>query len=312
MSQAPRDEGEREVGDPVLECRARAAGEPLHGEIAGVVELRWPATGGGHRRLVEVLPFRSRDEAAAEPVGDHREGRVARHVGRVEVLLAPPRQLPALAEVVEQREQHLAVAVRLDEREELVLGLVGVPGGEVRVLRAPVREVGRAVEAEVAPVDVRERVRVQQRVVERRVERLAVKRVGALHLDRAERLVPRGPGGRTHGVEADAERLGLEVAPRPCEVDEGDADARRDRSARARVEADPCRCVQPVAAQVSVPGEGPVEASDEVDGVAALGGARHLVRPADRHVARLHAGDAAPRVDDHVRLLGRAGTCSAA
>jgi hypothetical protein len=166
------DQRQREIGDAVLQGRARAAAELVHGQIPetrqhfGTAPHEIP-----HRRVQHV----GSDETATHAIGDHRHRRVAAHVGSIEVVLAPTRELSRLSERGEQRQQHVAVTRRLKRRKQLVLGLVRVPQREVGVVHPISGDVDLAVHSEVAAVDVHLDVGVLEGVIHRGVERLPLR-----------------------------------------------------------------------------------------------------------------------------------------
>src|SRR5207237_8950559 len=97
--------------------------------------------------------------------------------------------------LIEERLCDVAGERGVEQRHELQLRAIHVPTGEVRVLRMLAARDGvrLVIEAAILAVEVAEEVRVQQRVVERRVEDGALLYSAAADLHATERLRPRGP-----------------------------------------------------------------------------------------------------------------------
>jgi hypothetical protein len=116
-------------------------------------------------------------------------------------------------------------ALGLDQRVKRMRRPEGVPQREDRVVPPALGAVDAAVVAAVAAVDVRPQVGSDQRVVERGVEDLSMGRRAALDLDAAQGGVPDVAGDGAERVEVAVALLGVEVLPRPLDVDSRDADA---------------------------------------------------------------------------------------
>ncbi len=124
-------------------------------------------------------------------VRDQRHHAVAGHLRGRGVGQRPARERPTLLGVVDQRLGHVAGLPRKHHALQRRHPAIGVPVGVVGVLRVPGRNgVNVAVEPDVAAVDIVESVGVQQRMVERGVEREDVVFGVAGNPDARQRIIP--------------------------------------------------------------------------------------------------------------------------
>lgn len=288
-SEQPGPPAECRVGDGVLQGLGRSApavadvlgrvvglqvlGEigPLSGALAGASRVGQPVR-VGHGGL----PGQGLEGALVVEVaythgveGGEGGGRgIARHdvCGAVDVHPAVPDPAVLPGEVV-QRLGEVPRDPRLEEGEELDLGAVLVPAGEVAVLRplAALHAVRLPVHAGVAAVGVADQVRLHQRVVERGVERGALRLAAAADARRGQLAVPGGRSRPGHVVDARPRcDLLAEVGLGSGLADVGDPDPHTDVVVGRGVEADPAAGTTPGAVR---PGGVPLAA-------AAAGGAR--------------------------------------
>ena len=97
-----RHEGERKIGDPVLERGRRVVRVVRERQVSAREQVGIAPADELDRLVVELLRVRPADQPAAHAVRDHRDHWVPGHVARVRVLLAPARQIPELLGVGEQ------------------------------------------------------------------------------------------------------------------------------------------------------------------------------------------------------------------
>ena len=168
------------------------------------------AQGGVELLLVPV-------EQATRPQVDQERGhRVTGHRVGFGVVQRPAGQPAQLAVGGQQRQSVVAGHLGFEERDELVLRAVGVPQRERLVRRVSRARCAPVVEPAVASVDVAGDVRVQQRVVQRGVERHLPVGGAAVDLGLVQLGVPRVARRRPDAVEVEARgvRLGGEVVAR--------------------------------------------------------------------------------------------------
>ncbi len=144
-----------------------------------------------------------------------------------------------LARLVEQGLRDVAAGVGVEPGHQLQLRAIHIPAAEVGVLGALARldAMDLPVEPEVLAVGVAVDVRMQQRVIQRRVERGELVGRAAVDTDAAERTVPGGRGAAGDLVDVRARVLGAQVGARVGQADVGDAHAHVDRATPGRVEA---------------------------------------------------------------------------
>ena len=329
-----REAGEGEVGGLVFERDGRRAAQTLllHRDVAVLEEVREPRPHevgfrpglGVGRAFQHHLQRRARVEVARAEgpgAGDDGHRRVAVHRAALVVGHGPLGEAPAaLLGHVDERLRHVARLFGEEPRDERRVRAVDVPAGEVRVLRVPRRLVHAVVEAHVLAVGVAEDVRVEQRVVERRVEEPPLGLGAAPHTHAPERPVPTHARTHPHALEVPGPVLRAQVRTRLLDAHVGDADLHADGAAVGGVERDEPAGLPPaprgahaVQHAFAVPRaervEGAVELRGEVEHVAvaraAEGPARH--HPAHPPVALgaplrlLHARRVAPDVDKQRR-----------
>ena len=146
------------------------------------------------------------------PQRDH--ARVSDHAVRLVGVQVPHRQFALAAVDVEICVRNRARERRVDQRHQRLLGAVGVPEREDRVL-GEVRAVNQPVRAAILPVHVAEQRGEDQRMVERGVEDAFLTGVQRLDPDRAEGVVPLSVRSSGRAVEVPAGQLFAHVHPRP-------------------------------------------------------------------------------------------------
>ena len=149
-------------------------------------------------------------------VDDHRDRRVPLHREGLATVKLPFRKPPPLLVHPRHRAQHLPLTIRVDKRQQLVQVAAGVPQREDRITFA-IRHarLARTFHQRVFAVHVAHEVRVQQRMVQRRVEHPLLLLGAALDPDSAQSLVPALAGLFAKGVEGRAGGLfGIEVFAR--------------------------------------------------------------------------------------------------
>ena len=219
-----RQRRDRRVVDRVLQRHRRTTVAVVERDVAELqvvaeVVTRRP---GGRRvqqglrvdGVVRPLCIRTGERTVRDQRRQRRRTRVATHDRVVAVAAHPLRDhAVVLVGVVEQRDADVVRDLRRGEREQRRLRAVGVPQRQVGVVvMTGIDRVHRAVEAEVATVDVVVRRRHQERVVEPGVEGLLLRRGAAGHVDAVQPRVPRRLRTRLHRVERRAVRsLGVEV-----------------------------------------------------------------------------------------------------
>ncbi len=232
-------------------------------------------------------------------VGDHRDGVVADHgvglVGRQ----FPDGQAAAILVLTQHRPDEVARAAGIDQREERVQRPERVPQGEDRVIGESLGPVDPEVTPAVLPVDVHVDVGRQHGVVQRRVERHALRARAPFDPDLRELAVPRGIGRLPDGVEVPSGDLRFEVAPGAVDADGGNADLYQQRTAVV---------AEGISTTGAVPlrgANGPGETDDEVHDLIARPGTRSAQTG---HFGRTHLFDgvledpvAVVEVDDDVR-----------
>ena len=160
-------------------------------------------------------------------VRDHRHRVISDHaVGLVRGELPDGKQPPLLV-LGEEGLDEIHRSVPLDDREEWMLGPVGVPEGEDRVVIESLRPVRLEVTAEVGAVDIHEEVRGEHRVVERGVEDGAPIRASAIDTYLSQSPVPFVARRVARRLEIPAVRLGIEIPSRPLAAHCGEGDLDR-------------------------------------------------------------------------------------
>ena len=175
-------------------------------------------------------------------IDDHRDGRVALHGEGFAAVKLPLRQPAPLLVHADHRTHHFQLAFGIDQRHQLVQVAVGVPQREDRITFA-IRHarLARTLHQRVFAVHVAHEVRVQQRMVQRRIEHPLLLPGAALDPDSAQRLVPAPAGLFPDGVERRVRGLlGIEVLTGILRRDVRDAHAHLHLLARRKaVEGEP-------------------------------------------------------------------------
>ena len=166
-------------------------------------------------------------------VGNHRNGVVGDHAPGLVAGQRPDGQgvLVELAIVGQHRADEVVDALRLDDRQQRMLGAEGIPQREGAIVLKTFRLVGLVVEPEVAAVGVVEQRRRDARVVQIRVESLSRGGIARLDLDFAENVAPSLRRGGHGSVEIPGGNLGGQVLPRPFDAYRGKADLHEHRLA---------------------------------------------------------------------------------
>ena len=175
-------------------------------------------------------------------VDDHRDRRVPLHREGLAAVKLPFRKPTPLLVHPRHRAQHLPLTIRVDKRQQLVQVAAGVPQREDRITFA-IRHarLARTFHQRVFAVHVAHEVRVQQRMVQRRVEHPLLLLGAALDPDSAQSLVPALAGLFPDGVERRVRGLlGIEVFARVLRRDIRNAHAHLHLLARRKaVEGEP-------------------------------------------------------------------------
>ena len=175
-------------------------------------------------------------------VDDHRDRRVSLHREGLAAVKLPFRKPTPLLVHPRHRAQHLPLTIRVDKRQQLVQVPAGVPQREDRIAFA-IRHarLARTLHQRVFAVHVAHEIRVQQRMVQRRVEHPLLLLGPALDPDSAQSLVPALAGLFPDGVERRVRGLlGIEVFARVLRRDIRNAHAHLHLLARRKaVEGEP-------------------------------------------------------------------------
>ena len=161
-------------------------------------------------------------------VGEDGNGGVAHHAVGLAAHEVPHGQLALLAVDMDEGLGHVGQAVGVDERHERMGGAVGVPERE----RGVVGEgavVHLAIGATVVAIDIGEDRGRRHGVVEGGVEDAALREVGGLDGDPAQRLVPRLVGEGHLVAEVPSGQLGLAVGLGVVDADGRQSDLHQER-----------------------------------------------------------------------------------
>ena len=223
--------------EPLVERRTLADARDAASRVAAVV--RGDLGGRLHQRRQRLAGLELR---AAERVDAGQRGAA----GSPFITCVPRRCAPAIHSPpfwfawFEQRLRDVAARRGIQPGPPAATASDRRPSAEVRVLRAlrAFDAMHSPIESGVLAVHVAVDVGMQQRVVQRRVERGELVGRAALDADAAERAVPGGRGTAGHLVDIGARVLGAQVGARVREADVRDAHAHVHRPAGRRVERD--------------------------------------------------------------------------
>ena len=176
----------------------------------------------------------------------HRDGMIAAHAPVLVAHVAPDGKhvVYALVAMGDHRPHHVGVALREEEIEERVLGTVGIPQREDRIVGKALGVVDVMVHTAVRAVDVHIYRWVDHRMVERRVEHRALI-LRALDLKSAHIVVPRLARRRRNLVEAASRSLRTQIRHSALRTYGRERNLHNKLTLAARVETEVCRDLAP-------------------------------------------------------------------
>ncbi len=155
-------------------------------------------------------------------IRQNRVGGIAHHHVGLSVRERPLWQHTTLGIIVEHRLGNVAGLTWSEQGEQLRLRTVDIPAGEVGVLgMACCHGMNVSIKADILVIDIRENIRLEQRVVHRRIEGRELARGTAADLDLAQPVIPRLCGLGMNGVE-----VVIRIFPVDVGLCVGDADAK--------------------------------------------------------------------------------------